>query len=265
MNSGSAGHWRLAWPARWTGQQRSSAALSAGAAALVGVLWGLAWPLSWAPEPIGSNAQLFAEGARITVALTAVAGTVGVLLGLLAALGKLSRLTPLRWLASGYIGVIRGTPLLVQILFVFFALPELVPWLRLDEFSAACVALALNVGAYNAEAIRAGLLAVPHGQIEAAESLALSPWQIFWLVRFPQAIKIALPPLVNNAVALLKDSSLAYAVGVVELTNVGSRIQAATFKPTPTLITTALIYLLLTALLTQMSDAIERRFEGSHR
>ena len=137
----------------------------------MGVLWGLAWPLSWAPEPIGSNAQLFAEGARITVALTAVAGTVGVLLGLVAALGKLSRLTPLRWLASGYIGVIRGTPLLVQILFVFFALPELVPWLRLDEFSAACVALALNVGAYNAEAIRAGLLAVPHGQIESATAL----------------------------------------------------------------------------------------------
>lgn len=251
--------WRLAWPRSWTSPQRSSATLACGAAALIALLWGLAGPLSWAPEPIGSNAALFAEGARVTVALTVVSGSAGLLLGLAAALGKLSPTAPLRLLAGAYIGLIRGTPLLVQVLFVFFALPELVPWLRLDEFWAACVALACNVGAYNAEAMRSGLLAVPRGQVEAAQSLALSGWQVFWHVRFPQAARIALPPLVNNGVALLKDSSLAYAVGVVELTQVGARIQAATFKPTPTLVTTALIYLLLTGLLTQMSNALERR------
>ena len=195
-----------------------------------------------------------------------IAGSFGVVLGVLAALGKLSRLSPLRWLAGGYIGVIRGTPLLVQVLFVYFALPDLLPWLKLDDFAAACEALAFNVGAYNAEAIRAGLQAVPGGQIEAAKALGLSRWHTFRLVSFPQAIRVSLPPLVNNMVALLKDSSLAYTVGVVELTNVGSRIQAATFKPTPTLVTTALIYLLLTALLTQFSGALERRFDvGQHR
>ena len=229
-------------------------------------LWLLAIPLAWAPEPIGSNAVYFAEGARVTFALTLIAGSFGVVLGVLAALGKLSRLTPLCWLAGGYVGVIRGTPLLVQVLFVYFALPDLLPWLKLDDFAAACVALAFNVGAYNAEAIRAGLQAVPRGQAEAAKALGLSRWHTFRLVSFPQAIRVALPPLVNNMVALLKDSSLAYTVGVVELTNVGSRIQAATFKPTPTLVTTALIYLLLTALLTQFSGALERRFEvGQHR
>lgn len=253
------------WPAAWSRAQRSSATLVSGAVALVLALWGLAWPLSLAPEPIGSNAVLFAEGARITIALTLVSGLAGVVLGVLAALGKLARQAPLRWLAGAYIWVIRGTPLLVQVLFVFFALPELVPFIRLDEFSAACVALSFNVGAYNAEAIRAGLQAVPKGQMEAARSLGLSRWHTFIDVTFPQAIKIALPPLVNNVVALLKDSSLAYTVGVVELTNVGSRIQAATFKPTPTLITTALIYLLLTTLLTHMSDAIERRFDLEQR
>ncbi len=228
---------------------------------LVLTLWLLAVPLAWAPEPIGSNAVYFAEGARLTMALTLIAGSSGVLLGVLAALGKLSAVAPLRWLAGGYVGLIRGTPLLVQVLFVYFALPDLLPWLKLDDFSAACAALALNVGAYNAEAIRAGLQAVPRGQIEAAKALGLSRWHTFRLVSFPQAIRVALPPLVNNMVALLKDSSLAYTVGVVELTNVGSRIQAATFKPTPTLITTALIYLLLTALLTRFSAALERRFE----
>ena len=106
--------------------------------------------------------------------------------------------------------------------------------------------------AYNAESIRAGLLAVPRGQTEAARSLGLSNWYTFRDVVFPQAFKIALPPLVNNFIALLKDSSLAYAIGVVELTNVANRIQSATFQPIPPLVTAAVIYLLLTTVLTQI-------------
>jgi polar amino acid transport system permease protein len=252
---------RSLWPAHWSRQQRSSAAMVSSAVGLMLALWLMAIPLSWAPEPIGNNAQSFAEGSRITVLLTVIAGVSGVVLGVLAALGKVSRVAPLRWLAGGYIWVIRGTPLLVQVLFVFFALPVMVPALQLSDFASACVALALNVGAYNAEAIRAGLLAVPKGQLEAARSLGLSRWHTFADITFPQAFKISLPPLVNNVVALLKDSSLAYAIGVVELTNVGNRIQAATFQPVPILVTTAIIYLLLTALMTQFSDAVERRYD----
>ena len=250
-----------AWPAGWNRQQRSSATMAAAGVVLLLLLWLLALPLSWAPEPIGNNAQYFAEGTRVTVQLTLVAGLVGVLIGVLAALGKTSKIAPLRWLASAYIWVIRGTPLLVQVLFVYFALPVLVPALQMGDFASACVALSLNVGAYNAEAIRSGLLAVPKGQVEAARSLGLSPWYTFIDVTFPQAFKISLPPLVNNIVALLKDSSLAYAIGVVELTNVGNRIQAATFQPLPILLTTATIYLLLTTVMTQISDAVERRFD----
>jgi len=249
------------WPAAWSREQRSSATIAVAGLALVLILWLIALPLAWAPEPIGSNAQYFAEGTRVTVELTLVAGLSGVVMGVLAALGKLSRFLPFRWLASGYIWVIRGTPLLVQVLFVFLALPSIVPALRLSDFASACVALAFNAGAYNAEAIRAGLLAVPKGQIEAARSLGLNRWFTFIDITFPQAFKISLPPLVNNFVALLKDSSLAYAIGVVELTNVGNRIQAATFQPVPILITTASIYLLLTTVMTQVSDAVERRFD----
>ena len=230
-------------------------------ALLLLILWLMAIPLSAAPEPIGNNAQYFAEGTRITVQLTLVAGLAGVLLGVLAALGKVSRIAPLRWVASLYIWVMRGTPLLVQVLSVYFVLPAVIPALRMSDFTSACVALALNVGAYNAEAIRAGLLAVPKGQIEAARSLGLSRWYTFIDVTFPQAFKISLPPLVNKIVALLKDSSLAYTIGVVELTNIGNRIQAATFQPVPIFITTATIYLLLTTVMTQFSDAVERRFD----
>ncbi len=239
--------------------------MATAALVLVLMLWLMAIPLSLAPEPIGNNAQLFAEGTRITVLLTAVAALAGVLLGVLAALGKTSRWPPLRWVAGAYIWVIRGTPLLVQVLFVYFALPVLIPALQLSDFASACVALSLNVGAYNAEAIRAGLLAVPKGQVEASRSLGLSPWFTFIDVTFPQAFKISLPPLVNNIVALLKDSSLAYAIGVVELTNVGNRIQAATFQPLPILLTSATIYLLLTTVLTQISNAVERRFDVEGR
>jgi len=251
----------LRWPAGWSRQQRSSATMAAAVVALVLLLWLLHLPLALAPEPIGPNARHFAEGARVTVELTLIAGLAGVLLGVLAALGKLSALPPLRWIAAGYIWVIRGTPLLVQVLFVFFALPVLVPALQMGDFASACVALAFNAGAYNAEAIRCGLLAVPRGQLEAARSLGMNRWYTFIDVTFPQAFKVALPPLVNNIVSLLKDSSLAYAIGVVELTNIGNRIQAATFEPVPILATTATIYLVLTTVLTQVSNAVERRFD----
>jgi polar amino acid transport system permease protein len=253
------------WPAAWSRQQRSSATIASSAIVLLLMLWLMAIPLAWAPEPIGSHAQLFAEGTRVTMQLTLIAAVAGICIGVLAALGKTSTWPPLRWIAGAYIWVIRGTPLLVQVLFVYFALPVLIPALQMSDFASACVALSFNVGAYNAEAIRAGLLAVPRGQVEAARSLGLSPGYTFIDVTFPQAFKISLPPLVNNIVALLKDSSLAYAIGVVELTNVGNRIQAATFEPLPVLLTSATIYLLLTTVLTQISNAVERRFDVEGR
>lgn len=253
------------WPSGWSRQARSSLAIGVGVAFLMLVLCFIEGPLAMLPEPIGSNAAQFAEGSRITVWLTLVSGFFGLLLGVLAALGRLSGFALVRWVASFYIWVIRGTPLLVQVLFVFLAVPELMPWLKLDDFSSACVALAFNAGAYNAEAIRAGLLAVPKGQTEAARSLGLSRWYTFRDVVFPQAFKISLPPLVNNFIALLKDSSLAYAIGVVELTNVANRIQSATFQPLPALATAAIIYLLLTTVMTQISAAIEHRMDVEER
>lgn len=253
------------WPKSWSRQQRSTLAIASGVTLLMLAMWLIAIPLSYVPEPIASNAAMFADGTRTTLKMTLVAAVFGILLGLMAALGKLSGFAPARYLAGFYIWIIRGTPLLVQILFVFLALPVLLPWLVLDDFTSACVALAFNAGAYNAESIRAGLLAVPRGQTEASRSLGLSRGYTFFDVVFPQAFKISLPPLVNNFIALLKDSSLAYAIGVVELTNVGNRLQAATFEPLPALMTTALIYLLLTTLLTQISSAVEKRMDVEGR
>lgn len=253
------------WPQRWSRQQRSNATLVAALILMVLTLALLGQWLSLLPEPIGSNARAFASGARVTLWLTLVSGSLGLVLGTATALARSARWAALRCVAGFYLWVIRGTPLLVQILFVYFALPVLVPGLNLPDFAAAVLALGLNVGAYNAEAVRAGLLAVPRGQTEAARALGLGRWHVFCDVVFPQAFRISLPPLVNNFVALLKDSSLAYAIGVVELTNVGNRVQSATFQPIATLSTVAVTYLLLTTLITQISDSVEYRFDVEER
>jgi polar amino acid transport system permease protein len=198
------------------------------------------------PEPIGSRADMFIEGARNTVSLTLIAGFFGLIIGFSLGLLKYSTNKVLNIPASVMVWILQGTPLIVQILFVYYALPELVPFLKLNEFSAACLALALNVGAYNAEVIRAGIEAIPKGQFEAAQSLGFSRLHTMRFIILPQAIRIVIPPLINNLIALSKDSSLASAIGLLELTLSGQRISSETFLPVPVLTTIAMIYLLLT-------------------
>lgn len=232
--------------------------------AMVGLLiflWGVAIPLAAAPAPIGPAAQQFAEGARVTVWLTLISGSVGVALGIVAGIGKLSKLLPLRWLCDFYVWIIRGTPLLLQILFVWLAAPSIVPGLDLSDFTCAAIALSLNIGAYNTECVRAGILAVPHGQVEAAKALGLKPLQCFIDIVLPQSLRVALPALANNLASLVKDSSLAYAISVVELTMVGYRVQAESYQPIPVFLTIAAIYLILTTAFTTLTAALETRLD----
>lgn len=237
--------------------------------AMVGLLfflWGLAIPLSAAPAPIGPAANEFAEGARVTVWLTLISGTVGILLGILAGIGKLSKFAPLRWLCDAYVWLIRGTPLLLQIMFVWLAMPSLLPeGVEISDFACAAIALSLNIGAYNTECVRAGILAVPHGQIEAAKALGLKPFQTFMDVVLPQSLRVALPALANNLASLVKDSSLAYAISVVELTMAGYRVQAESYQPIPVFLTTATIYLILTSAFTTLTAALETRLEAGQK
>ncbi|TRZ56707.1 MAG: amino acid ABC transporter permease [Rhodocyclaceae bacterium] len=238
-------------------------------AAMIGLLaflWIMAIPLALAPAPIGPAAQQFAEGARVTVWLTLISGSVGILLGVFAGLGKLSSFLPLRWLCNFYVWLIRGTPLLLQILFVWLTLPSILPGtLELSDFACAAVALSLNVGAYNAECVRAGILAVPRGQVEAGRALGLSPYQTFIDVVLPQSMRIALPALANNLASLVKDSSLAYAISVVELTMIGYRVQAESYQPVPVFITVATIYLILTTAFTTLTAALEAQLDGERK
>lgn len=219
----------------------------------------LTFVLKLAPEPIGSRADLFIEGAKTTLNLTLSSGVAGLFVGIVIGLAKLSKNIWLRWPADFFIWLLRGTPLLVQILFAYYALPALVPSLRLEEFSACVIALALNVGAYNAEVIRAGIQAIHKGQSEASLSLGLTKFQTLRFVILPQALVIVVPPLVNNIVALLKDSSLASVIGLLELSLAGNRISSETFLPVPVLTTVAIVYLSLTSAVTFFTHQLERR------
>ena len=188
--------------------------------------------------------------------------TLGLGVGMGTALARQYGPAPLRWFTRGYIGVFRGPPLLVQILFVYYALPALLPALRFSEFWAAALALASNVGAYNGEALRGGLGAVGRDQLEAARDLGASSSGAFWHIELPQAFRVALPALTNNLAALLKDSALASSIGLLELTLVGNRISSETFDPVPVLTTVAVFYLLMTSLLTLAARGLEARAHG---
>ncbi len=233
---------------------------------LVLFLWGLGSLIALAPEPIGPAAKEFADGARVTVWLTLIAGLAGIVIGVVAGLGKLSSFLPLRWLCDFYVWLIRGTPLLLQILFVWLVLPDVLPdSVKPSDFACAAIALAVNIGAYNTECVRGGILAVPHGQVEAARALGLSPLQTFMDIVLPQSMRVALPALANNLASLVKDTSLAYAISVSELTMIGSRVQASSYKPIPVFLTTAIIYLILTTAFTTLTSALETKLDAGRK
>ena len=223
------------------------------------------------PERAASAGEAMALGAEITLKLTLISGLAGLGLGIFAGMFRLSARAWVRLPAAFYIWIIRGTPLLVQILFAYNALPLLLKPLwpeaqqALTPYWAAFIALAVNVGAYNAEVVRAGIQAIPRGQWEAAWSLGLSPGDTLRFVVLPQALRIVVPPLVNNVVALLKDSSLASAITLTELALSGQRIISATFRPVEVYLAVAAIYLLLTTALTLFTNRLEERLRVAGR
>ncbi|MFD6843138.1 amino acid ABC transporter permease, partial [Bacillus cereus] len=174
-----------------------------------------------------------------------------------------SNLKPLSWLAQGYIYVLRGTPLLLQLLFICFGLP-LLPvigeYLVMDRFVAACLGFILNYAAYFAEIFRGGLLAIDKGQYEASQVLGLSKWQTMRRVILPQMFRIALPAVANESVTLIKDTALLYAVAVPELLHFAQTAVNRDFTITPFFVA-GLIYLIMTLVLTMFFKWLERRFK----
>jgi His/Glu/Gln/Arg/opine family amino acid ABC transporter permease subunit len=203
--------------------------------------------------------SLFLQGTVVTVQVTICGLLLGLVLGVVAALMNISKLPVLPWIARLYTWAIRGTPLLVQILIIYAGLPQI--GINMNAFVSGVLALGIDAGAYIAEIVRAGILSIDPGQMEAAESLGMRYGLAMRRIIFPQAYRRLLPPLVNEFVALLKDSSLVSTMALTELLRVGQQVSAATFKPMQTYITVGLFYLMMTSIIVFISSRIERRLE----
>lgn len=202
------------------------------------------------------------EGAQMTVLLFLIAIIVSIPLGFMLTLAVKSNFKPLSIFAEGYIYVMRGTPLLLQLLFICFGLP-MIPvigeYLVLDRFVAACLGFILNYAAYFAEIFRGGLLAIDKGQYEASQVLGLNKWQTLTRVILPQMFRIALPAVANESVTLVKDTALLYAVAVPELLHFAQTAVNRDFTIVPFFVA-GLIYLIMTLILTMVFKGLERRF-----
>ncbi|MGG5827843.1 amino acid ABC transporter permease [Aeromonas salmonicida] len=200
---------------------------------------------------------LLSAGLIFTVPLTLITFVLGILLGFLVALAGSYGSTSLVVLVRFYVWLIRGTPLLVQLFLIFYGLPS--AGIVLDAFTAAVIGFTLNIGAYSSEIIRATLAAIPKGQWEAAYSIGMNWPQVMWRVILPQAARIAVPPLSNTFISLVKDTSLAAAVTVPELFQAAQRLASVTYEPLILYIETAIIYLLFSSVLSTLQDRLERR------
>ncbi len=212
---------------------------------------------AWLQLMIDSFWPLLSAGLIFTVPLTLITFVLGILLGFLVALARLYGPTPLVVLVRFYVWLIRGTPLLVQLFLIFYGLPS--AGIVLDAFTAAVIGFTLNIGAYSSEIIRATLAAIPKGQWEAAYSIGMNWPQVMWRVILPQAARIAVPPLSNTFISLVKDTSLAAAVTVPELFQAAQRLASVTYEPLVLYIETAIIYLLFSSVLSTLQDRLESR------
>lgn len=201
--------------------------------------------------------DLFAWGALMTLGLSLVSMVLGMMLGTAMAMLRRARLAPLRWLAGGYVELIRNTPFLVQIYIVYFGLPAL--GLRLSPVTATVVSMTIYVGAYLTETLRAGIDGVPKAQTEAAIALGLSRLATFRHIVLPQGLASVTPALISQFVLLMLASSIASSVSTQELTGAANDIQGQTFRSFEAFLVVAAIYLVLTGALRLGLDLLDRR------
>ena len=199
--------------------------------------------------------QLF-DGLKLTVLVFVLTLVLSIPFGML--LAFLLRLPIVKWFVNIYVWIMRGTPLLVQLIIIFYALPMI--GLTLPRFLAALVAFVLNYAAYYAEIFRGGINAIPKGQLEAAKVLKLTKWQTVRYVQIPQVMKIVLPSVFNEIITLVKDSSLIYVVGLGDLLRAGKIAMSRDVSLIPIMMA-AMIYLILIGILTILSKKIEQQFD----
>ena len=211
-------------------------------------------------ENILHTTVLMLEGTKVTLTIFFVTLLLSLPLGILAAMGRISKIKPLSLLMEFYVWLMRGTPLMLQLLFVYFALPMV--GIMLPDIVAALLAFTLNYAAYFAEIFRAGINAVPKGQYEAATALGMNYPLVMRYVVLPQMVRVVLPPVANETINLVKDTSLIYILAMNDLLRVARTIVQREFDMTPFVIA-GIFYLGMTAILTWIFKKLEQRY-GSY-
>ncbi len=210
----------------------------------------------WAPYILG--------GVSATIFISVVSIVGAVILATLGALGRISRHPVVYSVASVYVSLVRGTPLIVQILFVVLALPQVIPQVSdIPLIVLGIFALAFNYGAYMTEIFRAGIEAIPRGQLEAARALAMPEGLVMRRIVLPQAIRIVIPAIGNEFIAMIKDSALVSIIGVQELLWRAQRVGQSNFRTLETLLVAALVYWILTIAFSFVQDRLEKRMAES--
>ncbi len=212
-------------------------------------------------ELIESFGDLMMAGLRVSIPLTVASFTSGLIIAFLVALAQIAKVPVIQHLVRIYVWIIRCTPMIVQLFVVYFGLPSI--GIKLSSFTSAWVVMSLSVGAYCSETVRAAILSVPVGQLEACYCDGLTFWQGMYHVVVPQALRTAFPPLSNSVIGLVKDTSLAYSVALVEVLATAQRIAARTYDYFWLYIEAGLIYLIICSVLTviqrKAEAALERR------
>ncbi|MEY8309995.1 amino acid ABC transporter permease [Erysipelotrichaceae bacterium 51-3] len=214
------------------------------------------------------NLLFLLKGAGISLALALGALLIGMVIGILMAAGRLSKIKILNWLCTGYVEIFRGTPMLMQIMFFYLAVPVLIRMVtgvrvRMDVYMVALTALSLNSGAYQSELFRSGIQGVDKGQWEACETLGIGYWPMMFKIILPQAFKRIIPPLVSEFITLIKDSSLASCIGAGELMYNAQVLGSQYYNYLVPLVVASVMYLAMTLIISWLSRKLERRMAVS--
>lgn len=213
-------------------------------------------------ELVFQNFQFLLTGAYYTLLITLVSMFFGLVLALILAIARMKGNRLIRNIARGYVSIIRGTPILVQIFIVYYGLPDY--GIRFGPLTAAFISLSLNIGAYLSETIRGAILSVGKGQEEAALSLGLSPWQTMQRVILPQAARVAIPPMGNTFIGMLKETSLVSVVTVTELLRSAQLLMAQYYVAMPFYIAIAIMYWTMSTIFSDILNRIEMKLSKAY-
>ncbi len=235
---------------------REKSLLNAWSLSFLAAVLTLAGLCFYKPDPYWEVMKFVPDGLLVTFQITIISLCFVIPIGLFTGLGKLSRCRPINLLASTYVEIIRGIPLLMQLFYIYYALGSM---LKVSPTVAAVAALSICYGAYMGEVFRAGILSVPKGQSEAARSLGFNRFQTMTLVILPQALRTIIPPVGNESIALLKDTSLVSVIAVADVLRRGREYASQTFEYFETYTVIALVYLIITLLLSKVLSMVEGR------